>query len=112
MSKKWEILANRVPYLLGTPMSVLLHTVFFVASFILVFIGVSADRVMLILTTIVSLEAIYLSLFIQMVLNTQHKKLRGIEEDIDDILEDTVSLTEEQKQEIKTKVKNNVTKKV
>lgn len=51
---------------------------------------------MLILTTGLSLEAIYLALFIQMTVNRQHKRIKGIEEDIDDILEDTEELTEEE----------------
>lgn len=79
----------------GTPASLILHSFFFLFCFILIFVGISFDRVMLGLTTVVSLEAIYLSLLIQMTVNRQHHRIKGIEEDIDDILEDTEELTEE-----------------
>lgn len=41
---------------------------------------------------------------VQMSVNKSHKKLTNIEDDIDDILEDTESLTEDQKKEIKEKI--------
>lgn len=55
----------------GTPASLVAHTIFFVFMLSLRLFGVSASDVMLILTTVVSLEAIYLNIFIQMGVNRQ-----------------------------------------
>jgi peptidoglycan hydrolase CwlO-like protein len=52
------------------------------------FFGVSSITVLLFLTTIVSLEAIYLSIFIQMTVNQQAKELEEVSEDIEEIQED------------------------
>lgn len=91
----WDKLAVKATQWLGTPASILAHTLLFLIALLAVpFVGL--DRVMLILTTGLSLEAIYLALFIQMTVNRQHKRIKGIEEDIDDILEDTEELTEEE----------------
>lgn len=55
----------------GTPASLVVHSLFFVGMLSLKFFGVSTENVMLILTTVVSLEAIYLNIFIQMGVNRQ-----------------------------------------
>lgn len=97
MSKKKstiEKLSYKATNWIGTTQCLIVHTVLFLIAFILVpFVGF--DRVMLVVTTLVSLEAIYLAIFIQMAVNRQHYRIKGIEEDIDDILEDTEELTEE-----------------
>ena len=79
----------------GSPSSLVFHTIVFLAAFGLIGVGYDVERVLLVLTTAVSLEAIYLSLFIQMSVNKQHYKIKGIEADIDEILEDTEELTED-----------------
>lgn len=76
----------------GTPESVLLHTIAFIAIFGLYFFGLTVDKILLILTTAVSLEAIYLSLFIQLTVNRTTSSLRAVEEDIEDISEDVKEL--------------------
>lgn len=73
---------------MGSIQSIILHTVLFAASFSLWFFGVALDSVLLILTTAVSLEAIYLSLFIQMTVNRNTQSLEEVEEDIDEIQKD------------------------
>lgn len=100
----WNNYVYKIPLWIGTPFSVFLHTLLFLGAFTLVLVGFNVDRVMLVLTTIVSLEAIYLTLFVQMSVNRSGKRLKDIEDDIDDILEDTESLTEDQKIEIKEKI--------
>jgi predicted nucleic acid-binding Zn-ribbon protein len=60
----------------------------FVLAFVLVFLGVDFDKVLLVLTTLVSLEAIYLAIFIQMTVNRNTQSLEEVEEDIDEIQED------------------------
>ena len=80
---------------LGTPASVLLHTVFFIASFCLLFWDVSLSDVLLGLTTVVSLEAIYLAIFIQMTVNRNTESLIGVEQDIEEIHENVEELGED-----------------
>lgn len=72
----------------GTPYSLIAHSVFFAGIFILRYFGLTTDQVLLILTTAVSLEAIYLSIFIQMTVNRATESLEDVEEDIEDIQED------------------------
>ncbi len=73
---------------IGTPYSLILHSLFFIGIFILYKFGMSVDKILLILTTVVSLEAIYLSLFIQMTVNRNTESLEDVEEDIEDIQEE------------------------
>lgn len=73
---------------LGSPASIVVHTVFFAASFGLGFLGIPFDRILLVVTTVVSLEAIYLSLFIQMAVNRNTRSLVEVVEDVDEIQED------------------------
>lgn len=80
----------------GSPQSVVLHTVLFIGSFAVAFIGwIDTDRMLLILTTIVSLEAIYLSLFIQMTVNYQQQSLEEVGQDIEEIQEDIDEIAED-----------------
>lgn len=73
---------------IGTPQSIFLHTVFFVCVFGLTFFGVALGQVLLVLTTLLSIEAIYLALFIQMTVNKTTDSLEEVEEDIEYIHED------------------------
>jgi len=81
---------------IGSPVSILIHTVLFVASFLTVLLGVfSFDRMLLVLTTILSLEAIYLSLFIQMTVNYTTESIVEVEQDIDEIQGDIDEIQED-----------------
>jgi len=73
---------------IGSTKSLITHSILFVFFLILIIFGVKADSVMLVLTTIVSLEAIYLSIFIQMSVNHQASRLEAVSEDIEEIQED------------------------
>lgn len=86
--QKIEHAAVGVTEWVGTTQSIIVHTVLFLASFGLIFLGFQRDAVLLIVTTIVSLEAIYLSIFIQMTVNRNTKSLEEVEEDIEEIQED------------------------
>ena len=78
-----------VTTLIGSIPSIILHTFFFLGCFTVVFFDViSFDRMLLVLTTIVSLEAIYLAIFIQMSLNLARETLIEVEHDVDEIQED------------------------
>ncbi len=73
---------------IGSTQSLATHTVLFLFCFVLIIAGFNSDKIMLILTTIVSLEAIYLSIFIQMSVNRQARRLREVSRDIEEISED------------------------
>ncbi|MFA5894247.1 MAG: hypothetical protein WC851_00550 [Candidatus Shapirobacteria bacterium] len=89
------ILSEKIPQMMGTTGSIVVHTVLFGGIFLLVPIGFSIDQVMLILTTAVSLEAIYLSLFIQMTVNKHAESLEDVEEDIDEIQKDVEGIEDD-----------------
>jgi len=79
----------------GSIPSLIVHTVFFVVVFGLQFLGFTFDQIMLILTTAVSLEAIYLSIFIQMSVNRQAKHIEEVHEDVEDISEDIEEISKD-----------------
>lgn len=80
---------------IGSLPSLILHSLFFVGIFGLQWFGVSFNQIMLILTTVVSLEAIYLSIFIQMTINRQARQIAEVSEDIDEIQEDVEEIQED-----------------
>jgi len=90
-----EKLSDKLTNWIGTPVSIVAHTLFFVGIFVLKIFGVSVDQILLILTTAVSLEAIYLSIFIQMSVNKTKMKIAGVEKDIDDIQEGVQEISED-----------------
>jgi uncharacterized protein YoxC len=73
---------------IGSIQSILLHTLFFAVALSLPLFGVDFEKVLLVVTTVVSLEAIYLSLFIQMSVNRTTKALEVVEHDIEELTED------------------------
>ena len=79
----------------GSPASVVVHTLLFIASFLAVrFSYIDFNQMLLVLTTIVSLEAIYLSIFIQMTINYTTQELEDIGEDVEEMQEDIGELQE------------------
>jgi uncharacterized protein YoxC len=86
--KRIKKASDRLVKWIGSTNSLILHTVFFVFMIALLFFDIDFDKVMLILTTIVSLEAIYLAIFIQMTVNKHGEELEEVSEDIDEIQED------------------------
>ncbi len=73
---------------IGSTASLVTHTILFVVAFSLPIFGVPFDRMLLVMTTIVSLEAIYLSIFIQMSVNKNTADIEEIAEDVGEIQED------------------------
>jgi uncharacterized protein YoxC len=86
---------DRITQSVGSTGSIIVHTLLFATAFALPFFGVDLDRVLLVLTTIVSLEAIYLSLFIQMSVNRNTQSLAVVEDEIDEITEDVAEIQED-----------------
>lgn len=88
-----ENFALRLTEWLGTPESILIHSVLFILAFLFYFTGIAEiDTILLVVTTVVSLEAIYLSLFIQLSVNKTNESLEDVEEDIGEIQEDVEGL--------------------
>lgn len=108
--------SEKVTGSLGSTYSIFLHTIIFMCFVAAPFLGFDLEKSLLILTTLVSLEAIYLALFIQMSLNRTNLALEHVEEvqeeiskevedigedienmekDIDEIQEDVEEINEE-----------------
>src|ERR1700761_3635872 len=72
----------------GSPASLVIHTIVFAVFFAASLLKLVAwELMLLVLTTAVSLEAIYLAIFIQMSVNRQGASLREVEEDVESIQE-------------------------
>ena len=80
---------------IGSTASVVAHTVFFIGMFVLYFFGIAFDTILLVLTTLVSLEAIYLAIFIQMTVNQNTQSLADVEGDIEEIKGDVDEIQED-----------------
>ncbi len=88
--------ASNITRWIGSTTSVTLHTILFISAFVIPYIGiVSFERMLLVLTTIVSLEAIYLSIFIQMSINMNNQNIELIQGDIEELGEDIEELGED-----------------
>jgi peptidoglycan hydrolase CwlO-like protein len=92
---KLEQLALKATTWIGSTSSLITHTIIFIVSFSLVLFGIPFDRVLLVLTTVLSLEAIYLSIFIQMSVNRHESQLNEVSEDIEEISEDVEDIQED-----------------
>ncbi len=90
-----EYVSMRATRWVGSPASLVFHTAMFIISFLLYFLGVPFNTILLVLTTIVSLEAIYLSIFIQMSVNRQAQQLEEVSEDVEEIQEDVEEIQED-----------------
>lgn len=79
----------------GSTSSLIVHTILFAVCFVSVLFGISFEKMLLVLTTVVSLEAIYLAIFIQMTVNRNTASLEEVEEDIDEIQKDIDEVQED-----------------
>ncbi len=92
---KLEKGADKATRWIGSTRSLIVHTVLFLGAFSLPLFGISLERVLLVLTTLLSLEAIYLAIFIQMSVNKNTKDIEIIQEDVEDIQEDIEEIEED-----------------
>ncbi|MCU0660662.1 MAG: DUF1664 domain-containing protein [Candidatus Pacebacteria bacterium] len=90
-----EDISKRITSWIGSPTSVIVHTLLFASAFVFSAFGYPLATVLLVLTTIVSLEAIYLSIFIQMTVNRNSSQLDEVAEDIEEIQEDVDEIQED-----------------
>jgi peptidoglycan hydrolase CwlO-like protein len=89
--KRWD---EKLTAWIGSIASLVVHTILFIGVFIAIIFGAPVDKSLLVLTTIVSLEAIYLSILIQMSVNRASQVLEDVEEDIGEIQEDVEEIQE------------------
>ena len=80
---------------IGSLSSLIVHTLLFLLCFVAGLIFGHWDQILLILTTVVSLEAIYLAIFIQMSINRNTESLQAVEKDIEEIAEDVEDIAED-----------------
>lgn len=87
---------ERIVASVGSTRSLIAHSIAFVAFFLLAILDLmSWELMLLVLTTILSLEAIYLAIFIQITVNKHTQSLRDVEEDLEEISEDVEELGED-----------------
>lgn len=103
--EKFDRLASQAIGWIGSKGSLLLHTIFFIGIFALQIFDFGVAEILLILTTVVSLEAIYLAIFIQYSVNRQAKALQAVAEDIEEVAED-IEGVEEDVEDISEDVEN------
>lgn len=90
-----DVVSDRIMIGVGSTTSLIIHTILFIAAFAshLLF-NWQFNTILLVLTTIVSLEAIYLAIFIQRSVNQQAERLEEVEEALDEV-EETLDDVEE-----------------
>lgn len=74
--EKLEQIAESIAIWMGSLQSIYIHTIFFALMFCLRLFGVTFNSILLMATTVVSFEAIYLNIFIQLSLNNHSKHLK------------------------------------
>jgi uncharacterized protein YoxC len=90
-----EKISEKLIHWIGSTSSLIAHTFLFMAVFLLGLFGINWSKILLILTTAVSLEAIYLAVFIQISVNKTSQSLKSVETDIDEIQEDVDEIQED-----------------
>ncbi|AZI68228.1 DUF1003 domain-containing protein [Kaistella daneshvariae] len=85
-----------VMWWIGSIPSLIVHSVLFLTAFLLPVFGVvEFDKMLLVLTTVLSLEAIYLAIFIQMSVNRSQEHIEDLKEDVNEIQEDIEDIQED-----------------
>ncbi len=91
-----KMIIEKITTWIGSVTSLSIHTTVFATSFLFAIFGfISWNFMLLVLTTIVSLEAIYLAIFIQMTVNRQARELAEVSGDVEDIQEDIEEISQD-----------------
>ena len=91
-----EKVTDGVMLWIGSIPSLIVHSIVFATAFLMPVFGiVSVDKMLLVLTTVLSLEAIYLAIFIQMSVNRSQEHIDDIREDIEEIQDDIEEISED-----------------
>lgn len=93
--RKVAKLSEKITHWIGSGSSIIVHTIFFIGIFSLRYFNYTTEEILLILTTAVSLEAIYLAIFIQMTVNRNTADIEDIVEDVQELGEDVEEISEE-----------------
>ena len=96
---------------IGSPLSIVIHSLLFISCFAAAGFGyIEWSTMLLLLTTVVSLESIYLSIFIQMTINYTTETIEDVEENLEELKEDVDEMSEdvEEMQEDVGEIKNDV----
>lgn len=88
-SHLFDEISDAITRAMGSTISIILHTTLFICIFLPVLFGLSIDKILLVLTTAVSLEAIYMSIFIQRSVNKQSARLDEAVEEIRQTVKET-----------------------
>ncbi len=94
-AQRLEKISAHATQWIGSVQSLIVHTVLFIGVFSLSFFGFNFDRILLVLTTLLSFEAIYLAIFIQMTVNRNTTQLHEVGQDIEEISEDIEEIQED-----------------
>lgn len=85
-----------VMWWIGSIPSLIVHSIVFITAFLLPLFGLVAfDKMLLVLTTVLSLEAIYLAIFIQMSVNRSQEHIEDLKDDVNEIQEDIEDIQED-----------------
>lgn len=88
-------IAKTLTQWIGTPQSIIAHTIFFTGMFLWwMFDASRRDHILLVLTTLVSLEAIYQMLFLQLTVNQHGKDLIEVKSAMDEVHETVEEMSE------------------
>ncbi len=82
---KLEKISYKLAKLIGSPFCLVLHIALFGGFFILRSLGIIPNAVLIMLATVVGLEAIFLIIFVQMSVKNNTKSLIQLQEKIDQI---------------------------
>lgn len=94
--KYLEKITDGVMWWIGSIPSLIVHSIVFLVAFLLpIFSIVPVDKMLLVLTTVLSLEAIYLAIFIQMSVNRSQEHIEDIRDDIEEIQDDIEEISED-----------------
>ncbi len=89
-------MTDGIMWWIGSIPSLIAHSLVFILAFLLPIFGwLSFDKMLLVLTTVLSLEAIYLAIFIQMSVNRSNENIEDLKEDVGEIQEDIEDIQED-----------------
>ena len=93
--KELEKIPYRLTRWIGTTGSLVVHSIIFIACLTLPRFGYDINKVLLVLTTFLSFEAIYLAIFIQMTVNRSVQSLEEVGEELEELSADVDEISED-----------------
>lgn len=98
-TEKFDVLVritDGIMWWIGSIPSLIVHSLVFITAFLLPILGfIEFDKMLLVLTTVLSLEAIYLAIFIQMSVNRSQEHIEDLKDDVNEIQEDIEDIQED-----------------